>query len=135
MALRIAVIVEACICVVFIAAFTTAKIRLASVADSVAQLTSELERVQKARMDAVAEVEFLRSAMQRLDATVKAANAAIGKAEEAHHVRTEVIAAVPEDWLSCPLPTGACDAFGEYILPSVAASAGSTDAALRTPDN
>lgn len=131
MALRIVVIIEACICIVFVAAFATAKIRLSSAANSIAQLTQELERTQKARADAVAEIEYLRGAMQRLDATVKAANAAIDKVEVAHHERSSAIANAPAEWLSCPLPVGVCDAFGEYILPAMPTDADGTNATVR----
>lgn len=131
MALRIVVIVEACICIVFITAFTTAKIRLASAADSITQLTQELERIQKARADAVAEIEYLRGAMQRLDATVKAAKAAIDKVEVAHHERSVAITHAPTEWLSCPLPVGVCDAFGEYVLPAMPTAPDGIDAAMR----
>lgn len=131
MALRIVIIVEACICIVFIAAFATVKVRLASASNSIAQLTQELDRTQKARADAVAEVEYLRGAMQRLDATVKAANAAIDKVEVAHHERSSAIANAPAEWLSCPLPVGVCDAFGEYVLPAVPTDPDGTDAAMR----
>lgn len=135
MALRIVVIIETCICIVFVAAFATAKIRLASASNSIAQLTQELERIQKARADAVAEVEYLRGAMQRLDATVKAANAAIDKVEVAHHERSSVIADAPAEWLSCPLPAGVCDAFGEYVLPAVPPDSDGTDATVRAAEN
>lgn len=131
MALRIVIIVEACICIVFITAFATAKIRLSSASDSIAQLTQELDRTQKARADAVAEVEYLRGAMQRLDATVKAANIAIDKVEVAHHERSSAIADAPIEWLSCPLPAGVCDAFGEYVLPAMPTDADGIDAAMR----
>lgn len=131
MALRIVAIIEACICIVFVTAFATAKIRLASATDSIARLTHEVERIQKARADAVAEIEYLRGAIQRLDATVKAANAAIDRVEVAHHERSSVIANAPTEWLSCPLPAGVCDAFGEYVLPAVATDPDGIDAAMR----
>lgn len=131
MALRIVIIVEACICIVFLTAFVTAKIRLASASDSIAQLTQELERTQKAHADAVAEIEYLRGAMRRLDATVKAANAAIDKVEVAHHERSSAIADAPAEWLSCPLPTGVCDAFGEYVLPAMPPNSNGIDATVR----
>lgn len=131
MALRIVIIVEACICIVFLTAFVTAKIRLASASDSIAQLTQELERMQKAHADAVAEIEYLRGAMRRLDATVKAANAAIDKVEVAHHERSSAIADAPAEWLSCPLPTGVCDAFGEYVLPAMPPNSNGIDATVR----
>lgn len=135
MALRIVVIVEACICIVFITAFVTAKIRLSSAADSIARLTQELEQIQKARADAVAEIEYLRGAMRRLDATVKAANAAIDKVEVAHHERSSAIANAPTEWLSCPLPAGVCDAFGEYVLPAVPTDPDGTDATVRATED
>lgn len=131
MALKIVIIVETCICIVFAAAFATVKIRLSSASNSIAQLTQELERIQKARADAVAEIEYLRGAMQRLDVTVKAANTAIDKVEVAHHERSVAITHVPAEWLSCPLPAGVCDAFGEYVLPTVSPDADGTDATVR----
>lgn len=131
MALRIVVIIEMCICIVFIAAFATVKIRLSSATDSIARLTQELEQTKKARADAVAEVEYLRGAMQRLDATVKAVNAAIDKVEVAHHERSSAIANAPAEWLSCPLPAGVCDAFGEYVLPAMPTDTDGTDATVR----
>jgi septal ring factor EnvC (AmiA/AmiB activator) len=135
MAPRIVIIVETCICIVFITAFATARIRLSSASNSIARLTQELGRTQKAHADAVAEIEYLRGAMQRLDATVKAANAAIDKVEVAHHERSSAIANAPIEWLSCPLPTGVCDAFGEYVLPAVSPNSDGTDATVRAAEN
>ena len=135
MTVKCVIIIETCICLVLAVAFAVVKARLSSEADSVVRLTAELERTRKAHAEAAAEVEFLRGAMRRLDATVKEANAAIDKAEEAHHAREKEIDKAPAEWLSCPLPASVCDAFGGYAVPAAAADTGGVNAAMRAAEN
>lgn len=130
MAVKCALIIETCICVALLISFAVVKNRLASADDSLRRLTAELERVQKARLDAAAEADFLRGAMRRLDASVKAANEALDKAEVRYYDRQNSIESAPVEWRTDALPAGVCDAFTGYVLPAAAACSGSPDAVV-----
>lgn len=132
MAVKCILVIETCICVALLVSFVVVKNRLAGADDSLRRLTAELERVQKARLDAVAEVDFLRGAMRRLDASVRAANEALDKAEARYHDRQNSIERAPVEWRTDALPAGVCDAFAGYVLPAAAACSDSPDAAVPT---
>lgn len=130
MAVKCILVIETCVCVALLVSFAVVKNRLAGADDSLRRLTAELERVQKARLDAVAEADFLRGAMRRLDASVKAANEAMDKAEARYYDRQNSIESAPVEWRTDVLPAGVCDAFAGYVLPAAAACSDSFDAAV-----
>lgn len=129
------IVALACVCLVFIAAFATAQISRQKMTVSIEELKTENARLEKVKNDALSEVEFLRSAIKRLDAALSEANQAVTEIEETYNARTEQIHDLPADWLGCALPAGVCDMFAGYTVPGGSAGSGSTDAAVRAADS
>lgn len=134
MAYKCVIIALSCICLFFIGAFTTAQISRQRMAVSIEELKAENARLEKLKNDALSEIEFLRSAIKRLDAALSEANQAVTEIEETYNARTEQIHDLPADWLDCALPAGVCDMFAGYTVPGVAAGSVGTDAAMRAAD-
>lgn len=128
------IITLSCICLFFIGAFTTAQISRQRMTVLIEELKAENAGLEKSKSDALSEVEFLRSAIRRLDAALSEANQAVTEIEETYNVRTEQIHDLPQDWLSCALPDGVCDMFAGYTVSGVAAGSVGTYAAVRASD-
>lgn len=130
MAHKCAFFVMLCVCLSAVGIAIWAQISQKRMAVSLEELKAENNRLNRARIEALGEVDFLRDAMRRLDASVKAANEALDRVEVRYYDRQNSIESAPVEWRTDSLPAGVCDAFAGYVLPAAAACSDSPDAAV-----
>lgn len=135
MAHKCVFVVMLCVCLSAVGIAIWAQISQERMAVSLEELKAENNRLNRARIEALGEVEFLRSAIRRLDAALAEADRAVTEIEETYNARTEQIHDLPSDWLSCALPAGVCDMFAGYTVPGGASDSVGIDAAVPAANN
>lgn len=134
MAHKCVFIVMLCVCLSAVGIAIWAQISQERMAVSLEELKAENNRLNRARIEALGEVEFLRDAMRRLDAALAEADRAVTEIEETYNERTEQIHDLPADWLDCALPAGVCDLFAGYTVPRGAAGSVGIDDPMPAAD-